>query len=245
MITFSSKYRSNQTEIMDNFSLQGEEMQDLMTDLQRVNKWLGGIRVTLDGVERLCANIPKNETITILDVGCGDGEMLRNCEKWAQKNSRTINLIGVDANPNILREAVARSEAVKNSTFKVVDVFSKTAELPNFDIALCTLFLHHFKESQIIDLLHRLNEKAQLGIVVNDLHRSRFAFWLFKLFAALFIKTKIAKHDGLVSVARGFNRKDLKRIATYIPGHHDIRWKWAFRYQWVVEKENKVQSNIE
>ena len=81
MIAFSSKYRSAENEIMDDFDLQGEPMKDLLTDLKRVNKWLGGNAVTLRGLDKLLANHPRNEAVTLLDIGCGDGEMLRQCAR--------------------------------------------------------------------------------------------------------------------------------------------------------------------
>jgi hypothetical protein len=54
----------------------------------------------------------------------------------------------------------------------------------------------------------------------------------------VFLKTKIAKHDGLVSVARGFKKEELKQISEKIEGQHHIKWKWAFRYQWSIKTIN-------
>ncbi len=234
MISYSSKYRTSRKEIMDDFNLQGVEMQELLTDLKRVNKMLGGNAITLKGINELLKDQYTNNTLTILDIGCGDGEMLRQCAQWAHKKGVNVNLIGIDANAHILKEAEKRSEEIKNTTFKVVNVFAEKEILPEFDIALCTLFLHHFKEPQIEDLLNRLTRKAKLGVVINDLHRSFWAFWLFRLYGLLFLKSRIARHDGLVSVARGFKRKELMRISEKIKGVHQLKWKWAFRYQWII-----------
>lgn len=235
MITYSSKYRSSQSEIMDDFNLQGGEMQKLLTDLKRVNTLLGGNSITINGIRQLLNNHSKNNPVTLLDIGCGDGEVLRQCAHWALKNGINVHLIGIDANAHILKEAKNRSEEIKNTTFKVVDVFSEKETLPEFDIALCTLFLHHFKEPQIEDLLKRLMLKAKVGVVINDLQRNILAFWLFKIFSLAFLRSKIARHDGLVSVARGFRRKELRRISEKIEGRHQVKWKWAFRYQWIIK----------
>jgi hypothetical protein len=221
-------------EIMDDFNLQGVEMQELLTDLKRVNKMLGGNAITLKGINELLKDQYTNNTLTILDIGCGDGEMLRQCAQWAHKKGVNVNLIGIDANAHILKEAEKRSEEIKNTTFKVVNVFAEKEILPEFDIALCTLFLHHFKEPQIEGLLNRLTRKAKVGVVINDLHRSFWAFWLFRLYGLLFLKSRIARHDGLVSVARGFKHKELMRISEKIKGVHQLKWKWAFRYQWII-----------
>jgi SAM-dependent methyltransferase len=224
---------------MDDFDLQGASMRVLLTDLKTVNKWLGGNSVTMDGISKLLDETPQQQQrITILDIGCGDGEVLRQCEAWATKNEVAIRLVGVDANPHIIEEAKKRSHGIKNTTFMVVDIFAEKEKLPPHDIALCTLFAHHFKEAQIVQLMQKLENEAKIGVVVNDLHRSRWAFWLFRLFSIVFLKTKIARHDGLVSVARGFKKQELVAISKHIHGKHQIQWKWAFRYQWIIKSNN-------
>jgi len=235
MISYSSKFRSNQPEIMDDLELQGESMKVLLNDLKRVNKWLGGKTITLHGIEQLLLKFDTSKSLTLLDVGCGDGEMLRQCVHWASKQQINVHIIGIDANPHILKEAIKRSETITQSSFKVMDILSEKEELPKFDIALCTLFIHHLSETEIIQLLKRLTKEAKVGVVINDLHRSRWAFWLFRIFSLAFLKTKIAKHDGLVSVARGFKKEELKQISKKIEGQHRIKWKWAFRYQWSIK----------
>ncbi|MGK0385820.1 MAG: 2-polyprenyl-3-methyl-5-hydroxy-6-metoxy-1,4-benzoquinol methylase [Patiriisocius sp.] len=237
MIFFSKHTRSRQQEIMDNFSLQGAEMETLLTDLKRVNKLLGGNRITTHGIETLLQQHPTDKNIRIVDVGCGDGELLRQCALWARRNRYQFKLIGIDANPHILKEAALRSLKFPEIEYRVLDIFSKEIKTLDVDICLCTLFLHHFKNKDIVEILNKLISQSRIGVVVNDLQRSRLAFQLFKPFSAIFIRTKIAKHDGLVSVARGFQKKELEELAAKIPViKHQINWKWAFRYQWLLFK---------
>jgi hypothetical protein len=222
---------------MDDFSLRGTEMETLLTDLKRVNKLLGGNSITTNGIETLLQQHPKDKNVRIIDVGCGDGELLRQCALWARKNGYQFELIGIDANPHILKEAALRSEGFHEIEYCVLDIFSKEIQTLDVDICLCTLFLHHFKNINIVEILNTLLSQSRIGVVVNDLQRSRLAFQLFKPFSTIFIRTKIAKHDGLVSVARGFQKKELEELAENIPAiKHQINWKWAFRYQWLLFK---------
>ncbi len=238
MITFSNTYRSTQPEIMDDFELKGPEMETLLTDLKRVNSLLGGTNITIDGIKILLKNVNKSKPIVITDIGCGDGELLRNCAKYLRKKGFTFSLIGVDANPFILKEAEKRSLNFPEISFKTINIFSEEIKTLETDISLCTLFLHHFSNEKIVDILKRLIQQSNVGVVVNDLQRSKIAFNLFKVFSAIFIKTKIAKHDGLVSVARGFKEKELRILSKKIPNQKStILWKWAFRYQWILKKK--------
>ncbi len=238
MIYYATKYRSQQAEIMDDFMLQGDELQRLLTDLRKVNSLLGGVAITMNGIEKLVQDIPVDQEITILDIGCGDGEMLRECARFGNRTGRKFKLIGLDANDHIL--SIARDRSVDDSTisFQQCNVFSEEKnQIPQCDIALCTLFLHHFDDKEIVTLLQRILLRTKVGVVINDLHRSRFAFELFKVFSAIFLKTKTAKYDGLVSVASGFKKKEIKRLEKQLENvKTSLHWRWAFRYEWILKK---------
>ncbi|MEM7185496.1 MAG: methyltransferase domain-containing protein [Bacteroidota bacterium] len=236
MISYSSTYRSKQSELLDDFELQGADMIAMLNDLSRVNQWLGGMNTTLSALNDLLGHTAKDTQHALLDIGCGDGEMLRNCAQWGKKHGRNLRLIGVDVNPHILKEAQKTADTTDGMQLLSMNIFDTSAKLPEFDVALCTLFIHHYPEDQIVLLLNRLLSQSKVGIVVNDLHRSRWAFHLFGMFSKLFLRSKIAKHDGLVSIARGFKRKELKHLSEQIEGVHRIRWRWAFRYQWIIKK---------
>ncbi len=237
MIAFSNKYRSSQEEIMDDLDFHGDEMKNLLKDLKTVNKWLGGNNITIDGLQELLKNHSKNQAIVLLDVGCGDGEMLRKCSDFGRKNNYNFVCIGLDFNKNILKVAERESQKYPNITFEKVDVFSDKKLIPNCDIALCTLFLHHFSNEEIEIILNTFLTKTKIGLIINDLHRSKQAFNLFKIVSKLFLKTKTASHDGLVSIARGFKKQELVDISRKIPNQiSSIQWRWAFRYQWLLKK---------
>ncbi|SRX56186.1 methyltransferase domain-containing protein [Aequorivita sp. CIP111184] len=237
MITFNNKQRSHQIEIMDDLDFQGEEMKNVLNDLKNVNRWLGGNNITIDGIEKLLNGYSKNSLITILDLGCGDGELLRKCADYGKNNNYNFECIGIDFNENILEFAKKKSFNYPNIKFKKIDVFLEEELLPNCDIAICTLFLHHFSSEKIETLLKIILEKSKKGLIINDLQRSLTAFKLFKFVSQMFLKTKTAQHDGLVSIARGFKKDELENISKKIPNQKSkIQWRWAFRYQWILKK---------
>lgn len=243
MITFNKHIRSSQKEIMDSLDFQGTEMQNLLKDLKTVNKWLGGNRITLDGIEKLLTDHPRTKEVIILDIGCGDGQMLRNCSDLFKPRGYRTKFIGIDFNKNILEYAESLSVDYPNIQFKKLDVFFDEKLIPNCDIALLTLFLHHFSNENIEHLLKSILAKTTKGLVINDLHRSKSAFNLFKIVSKLFLKTKTAEHDGLVSISRGFKRRELEVISKKIKNQKStIRWQWAFRFQWILEKNMEAKS---
>lgn len=242
-VYFSNEQRSSQEEIMDDFGFQGQEMRNLLKDLERVNTWLGGNKITLNGLTTLLKDLPKEQVYTVVDLGCGDGELLRKCHDRAKEEGYQLKLIGIDANEHILETARERSADYQNITYQKLDVTSSKALWPEMDIVLSTLFLHHFSSEEISALLEKLLTETKVGVVINDLERSRIAFWLFQLFSRSFLRTKTAKFDGLVSIARGFKRKELINLSEQQQGiSSTIRWKWAFRYQWILKKNSKSKK---
>ena len=109
-----TRYRSNATEIMDDFSLQGEELRDALDKIAKINQFLGGNKLTLDGLKQLIKNSTKNKELTIVDIGCGNGDMLRTLADFADENGYNFNLIGIDANPFTVNYAQKLSVGYSN-----------------------------------------------------------------------------------------------------------------------------------
>ena len=228
-------FRSDATEIMDDFSLEGKMFRDTLDKLETINRTLGGNAVTIGGLKKLIQNQPKDKTITIVDLGCGHGDILRDIAKFGRKRGYTFKLIGIDANQDAVDYADELSTEYPELSFETIDIFSSEFQQVEFDVVLCTLFAHHFKDDELKSLLKGLVSKAKMGIVINDLHRHRLAYYLFKLIG-LFVKNRMVREDGLTSILRAFKRKDLENLSKEINAKASIQWKWAFRYQWILTK---------
>ena len=231
-----TSHRSSEMEIMDDFTMEGALFRDTLDKLEIINRFLGGNSVTINGLKNLLKNQSKNKTITIVDLGCGNGDILRDVAKFGRKNNYSFNLIGIDANLAAIEYAKELSKEYSELSFKTIDVLSEDFKKQSYDVVLCTLFLHHFKNEELISFLKTTTNKATIGVVVNDLHRHKLAYYLFK-FIGFFIKNKMVRQDGLTSVLRAFKREDLENIAKEIKVHFSIQWKWAFRYLWILKKD--------
>jgi len=231
----STKQRTDKEELMDDFSIGGDLLRDTLDKLENINRWLGGNKVTVNGLKKLLKNHPKEQEVSIVDIGCGHGDILRDVAKFGRKNGYRMNLLGVDANSTAIQYAIELSTEYPEVHFKTEDIFSETFQKRQFDVILATLFLHHFKETQLITFLSNSLQQTKIGILVNDLHRHKLAYYLF-LLLSLFIKNKMIIEDGLTSVLRGFKRKDLEGISKKINANTQISWKWAFRFLWIIKK---------
>lgn len=235
MISISTKHRTNQSEMMDDFDMEGNVLKDALDKIAKINQVLGGNKLTLQGIEQLIKNKPTEETITIVDVGCGSGDMLRTLADYAENNKLDFKLIGVDANNCTINYARELSLHYPYIKYRCEDIFDKPFTELNYDIVLCTLTLHHFKDEEIIKLLEVFKANAKLGIVINDLERSSISYRLFQTLCFIFRLNDMSRKDGLVSILRGFKKTELEQFSKKLNfRNYKIQWKWAFRYQWII-----------
>ncbi|MBU4538049.1 MAG: methyltransferase domain-containing protein [Weeksellaceae bacterium] len=236
-MALDTTYRTDLAESMDDFSLDNDELTTALDDIAKINRFLGGNAVTLHGVKYLLKDVLKNSEITIMDFGCGSGDMLRMLSKYGAANNLKFNLIGIDANEATVRHAENCSVDHKNITYLAEDIFKYDFSKYKIDIALITLTLHHFNDEDILKILRTINNLVTTGIVVNDLQRSKMAYRLFQAIIFIFRLDKMTADDGLISILRGFKKAELQKYASALNfKKHRIAWKWAFRYQWIIEK---------
>lgn len=233
MPTFSQ--RSTDIEIMDDLLCSGEVVHQTLRELEIINRLLGGNYVTISGVRALLKNKPVKGMITVADLGCGGGDILKLVAIWGRKNKLNLQLTGVDANPNIISFARKNSESFLEIEYQDVNIFSDEFREKKYDLILATLFTHHFNEEELISILGFAHRQAKIGIVINDIHRHWFAYHSIRMLTRVFSKSKMVKYDAPLSVLRSFKKVELQSIL-YKAGikNYQLKWKWAFRWQLII-----------
>lgn len=234
------KDRSTEQEIMDDPDLDLTALREVFVDINKVNRILNGHAITLKAIEKIFERNPQN-SYTIMDLGCGDGDMLKQISLYFKDRPISLNLIGVDLNGKAITIAKENCRDFPNISFLRQDILTMDTIGAPCDILLCTLTMHHFGKEEIPVFLHRIVQLPKIGLIINDLQRSRLSYHLFKLFSGIFIKTDIAKYDGSVSIKRAFIKSELREYSRAFPHiAHEIKWKWAFRYLWTMQlKKNR------
>lgn len=236
--------RSREAELMDDPEVSQQTLKDVLQDINRANRILGGNKATIMALSQLVSQNPR-DSYTVLDMGCGDGAMLREVVLFFRQIGKNVKCLGIDLNGNALRMAREASQDIPEITYLKKDILDSDASGLECDILITTLTLHHFYDEEIPSILKRFGKLARIGIVINDLQRSPLAYSLFKVFSLIFIHTAMAKNDGLVSIARGFTKAELMQFSKVIIGaEHKISWQWAFRYVWII-KMNRLTRTYE
>ena len=185
-------------ELMDAEDLDADTYADVVADLAKVNVITMAARPTLDFLARATQGMTR---FTLLDVGFGDGDMLRRIARWAQKRGITAELIGVDLNPRSERAARAHTPPDLPIAWITGDYAD---HLAGVDFVISSLVAHHMTPTQLVDFLRAMEGGAARGWLINDLHRHAFAYRGFPLLARLFGWHRIVRHDGQLSIARAY-----------------------------------------
>ena len=191
--------RADAEELMDADDLDPAVYAAVVGDLAEVNRVTMAARPTLAFLERAARG---TDHLRVLDVGFGDGDMLRTVARWAAKRRIAVDLVGVDLNPRSAPAAAAHTPAGLPIRYATGDYADQAGQ--GWDVILSSLVAHHMTHAQLVAFLRFMDREARRGWLVNDLHRHRFAHAGFPLLAALARWHPIVRHDGQLSVARSY-----------------------------------------
>ena len=198
-------------ELMDADDLDAATYAAVVHDLAKVNTLTMARRPTIAFLNRLASQRdPRLPPMKILDVGFGDGDMLRTIARWAAKLGQPVALVGIDLNPRSLAAATAATPAAMRIDWRIGDYANLASE--DWDVVLSSLVAHHMTHDQLIQFLHFMNSTAQEGWFINDLHRHGFAYHGYPLLAKIMRWHPIVRHDGQLSIARSYRPSEWPAI---------------------------------
>ena len=171
----------------------------ILTDLSRVNILTMNARPTLAFLAGASAGLRR---FRLLDVGFGQGDMLRAIARWAGKRGIEVELVGIDLNPGSAVVARAATDPGLPIEYRSGDYRDLAGQ--GFDFIISSLVAHHMTHDQIVDFLRFMEAEARAGWLVSDLLRHRFAYAGFPLLARIMGWHRIVREDGMLSIARSY-----------------------------------------
>lgn len=198
-------------EQMDALDADPDSLRRSLCDIRRLNALLGWTIFTTRAVGAYVRSRGMSD-FTLLDVACGSADIPRSIARWSARHDIRAHIVATDYHPVML--AAAR-DTCKDTPYVHVerqDALALTYAAASFDIALCTLALHHFSPDDAVRLLAEL---ARVGrrVIVFDLVRSRLAY------LGAFALTHVARMDAMtcydapLSVRRAYSPNELRAIA--------------------------------
>lgn len=227
--------RNRQPEVMDSPDLPADRLTATLDGLSLVNAVTLSQRIIWPDIKATLARNP-GRPVRILDVACGGGDFLIRLHKRARRRSLPLVLSGCDISP----VAVEHARHTAQNAGTEIEFFQHDATrdpLPeNYDMILCSLFLHHLDEPEAIAFLKDATAKAKDRVVVHDLIRSPLSYWFARIGTRFLLLNDICRDDGARSVEGAFTREEAKQLA-HDAGLEDavVVPKFPFRYliRWV------------
>ena len=200
-----------------------------LRDLAAVNFFTLTHRPILNWLTQATKALPPGTPVTILDIACGQGDLLRAIHRWAARRGLAVTLEGLDLNPASAYEATAVTPPEMAITYRTGNVFDyDPTELPQ--LIVTSQFAHHLTDPEVEKFLQWLDRHATRGWFIADLHRHAVAYYGFPILARLAGWHRIVRQDGQISIARGFRREELKQRLMQVGIAADIGWSVPFRY---------------
>jgi 2-polyprenyl-3-methyl-5-hydroxy-6-metoxy-1,4-benzoquinol methylase len=193
-----------------------------MSDVVRSNAMMGGRRAALREVEASIVGLAGE--VTLLDVGTGLGDIPAGASVMASRHGLVLRTIGLDGAESLVRRSIEREQLVDGVCG---DAMALPFRARSVDIVLCSQVLHHFEEPNALRLITELDRVARHRVIVSDLRRSWLAaagFWL----ASVPLRfDPITRHDGVLSVLRGFTTTELRGLVEQGTGADPCVRRWS------------------
>jgi ubiquinone/menaquinone biosynthesis C-methylase UbiE len=191
-----------------------------LRDLRRINRRLGGATLSAAALAALAAH---RDELTMLDVGTGGADIPEALIAGSRAEGRRLRVVAIDSRPEVLAAAVAARPGIARIDGLELHVGDgRTLRYPDrsFDVAHASMVLHHLEGDDAVMLLREMGRVARLGVVINDLDRSRIGWIGAWLIGHLLTRNRLTRHDAPLSVRRAYRQNemaDLLRTAGLIP----------------------------
>jgi ubiquinone/menaquinone biosynthesis C-methylase UbiE len=230
--------RIYEQELLDAGDGTDDEVIGNLSDLRRINQLLGGTRVV---IEAICASLAVGaKEVSLLDVGTGSADIPSAVAAKLRLLGVSPFVAAIDLSERNLRLTRQRLRIDEGITFVRADALAMPFEDRSFDFVTASLFLHHFRENEIVHLLNSFARIARRAVIINDLTRNLVPYYFIRAVGAVFATSRLTRYDSPVSVLRGFTAEELRQLARQAGlGSFRVRRLFPYRLLMVADVSDK------
>jgi 2-polyprenyl-3-methyl-5-hydroxy-6-metoxy-1,4-benzoquinol methylase len=222
-------------EIMDRPQPVSAELERDLKHIRQLNRWFGSYHLVSSFIRRW---ITPGACLRMADLATGSGDIPRLIIDYARKIRAKVEIDALDRQPATLEIARKLSASYPEISYHEANILEWNPS-EAYDIALCTLTLHHFSDEDALRLLRRCREVSNRFVLVSDLRRSFFLVAGVYLLTTLIFREPMTRHDARLSAIRAFSFAEMHDLAVRAGwknlGHKNFRFSrqaiWLERYQ--------------
>ena len=215
--------RRRGVEFLDEPGVAADLMTRSMKDVARANVFFGGRRAALSELRPVFERM--SGKCDLLDVGTGLGDIPAAAKRLAKKMGVDLRTVGIDMSLPLVAQQRDLTDAVVRG-----DALALPFRSRSIDVVMASQILHHFQFESAVEFVREMNRVARERVVISDLRRSRIAvagLWLGSFPLGFH---PVSRHDGVVSIFRGFLPAELADIVATATGKRpEVNRRIAFR----------------
>ena len=214
MLYFLNRRATQLQEIMDdphcNETLLNNTYVHFQTLNQLVSSWGSLYKLYLKPLLK-----KENRTLTLLDVGCGGGDISLALAQWVKKDGLALEITAIDTDGRAI-DFAKKLNSPHNISFKHASTKDLIAQNKSFDLVISNHVIHHLSNSELREILAEAEQLAKKLVIFNDIERSDLAYFGFNALGILikpFFPNSFIWVDGPRSIKRSYSQPELMAIA--------------------------------
>jgi 2-polyprenyl-3-methyl-5-hydroxy-6-metoxy-1,4-benzoquinol methylase len=227
--------RSVEEELMDRVDIDIEKLLSTVKQFGIFNAHLSRSRTLIRKGFFSSMKKEPGKNYAICDIGTGGADIPLWIAKKARRLKLRIQITAIDRDVRLL--PVAKKAACRYPEIRLVTHDARELhQLGEFDFIFSNHFLHHLERSDLGNILSQVEEQARLGFIMNDIHRTNWAYAVFTILASGFKRKSLAFYDGRLSIKRGFTKEELIRLIERACPDSGIRVRTAWPSRIIVAR---------
>ena len=214
-------------EMMDRPQPVSAELERDLERLRQLNRWFGSHRLVLNFMR--CWIKPHTRT-RIVDLATGSGDIPRLIANYALGIRAQVEIDAFDRQPATLEIARKLSSSYPEISYREADILEWNS-VETYDIALCTLALHHFSDEDAVNVLRQCRQLSRRFVLVSDLRRGFLLRTGVYLLTATIFREPMTRHDARLSAVRAFSFSEMRNLALRAGWKHFGHKKFRFARQ--------------
>jgi 2-polyprenyl-3-methyl-5-hydroxy-6-metoxy-1,4-benzoquinol methylase len=196
-------------EMMDRPQPVSSELERDLQRLRQLNRWFGSYRLVSDFMRRW---ITPGARMRIVDLATGSGDIPRLIINFARNIGAHVEIDAVDRQPATLQIARTLSSRYPEISYHEANILKWDCE-QDYDVALCSLVLHHFSDEDAVNVLRRCRELSKKFVLVSDLRRGFLLRVGVHLLTAAIFREPMTRFDARLSAQRAFSFSEMRQFA--------------------------------
>ena len=195
------------TELLDDPGADPATVTRSLQDIARSNRWFGGAAAVRHGLRRALRGVPAGQTLTLVDLGTGLGDLPLAAAAWARRRGVRLVPLALERSPVAAR--LARAAGVPCA---VGCAGTPPLRAKSVDVVLLSQVAHHLADDSVVRLFRTCDRLARRAVIVADLRRGALGPGVFWAGARALGFDRVTVADGMTSLRRGYTVRRLGEL---------------------------------